>query len=99
MFRIFSRQIGPAMQIRLMSLKRLTDEQIIPPVVSWLNVSTAESSSADKTSENGFRNYSLSEPVITPTWFAERQLVTVLCNVHNHSRTTVDDPLRLDATR
>ena len=73
------------------ALKRLTDEQIIPPVVSWLNVSTAKSSSADKTDENEFRNYSVSEPVITPAWFVEKQLVTVLCNIHNHSRTTVDD--------
>lgn len=73
------------------ALRRLTDEQIIPPVVSWLNVSIAKSSSADKTDENEFRNYSVSEPIITPAWFAERQLVTVLCNIHNHSRHTIDD--------
>jgi hypothetical protein len=72
------------------ALKRLTNEQVIPPVVAWLNVSVTNSSTADKTDEKEFRNYSVSEPVITPAWFAERQLVTVLCNIHNHSRTTID---------
>jgi hypothetical protein len=72
------------------TLKRLTNEQIIPPVVSWLDVSGNRTSPDDKSSETEFRNYSLSEPVITPAWFAEQQLVSVLCNVHNHSRTTID---------
>jgi hypothetical protein len=71
-------------------LKRLSSEQIIPPVMSWLNVSDIESSESGESSENGYRNYSLSEPVITPTWFTEKQIVTLLCNVHNHSRTTIE---------
>ena len=71
-------------------VKRLASEQIIPPVMSWLNVAEIAASETDKSSESGFRNYSLSEPVITPTWFTEKQVVTLFCNVHNHSLTTID---------
>lgn len=70
-------------------LKRLASEQIIPPVISWLNV-TERQTTEEGVNEEPFRNCSVKELVVAPKWFAEGQVISALVTIHNHSRTIVD---------
>jgi hypothetical protein len=71
-------------------LKRMASEQIIPPVLSWLNVSDATKSETKEPDEQGFSNCSVRELVVTPKWFSEGQIITASCAVHNHSRNPIE---------
>lgn len=70
-------------------LKRLASEQIIPPVISWLNV-TDRPTKEEGVNEDPFQNYSVKELMVAPKWFAEGQIISAFATIHNHSRTIVD---------
>jgi len=73
----------------LNDLTHLVNNQAIPPILSWLDVS--DSSPIENENERlEFQNYSVGETILAPKWFAEGQAVTALCTIHNHSRTPVN---------
>ena len=71
------------------SLKQLANQQAVPPVLSWIDVSSSSSLESDG-GDTDFQNYSIGEVNLVPKWFSEGQSVTASCTVYNHSSDPVN---------